>query len=118
MENTEVSWSKPLAHAGTSKYVQESVSNSEAYLHENFGGRKFSKKVINPFEWEYDTLVDYSDELVSTLLNYYQTQIGVLICMAELGRIDIITEVSMLASQLALPWEGYLEAVSQIFGYM
>ena len=44
-------------------YVQESVSNSEAYLHEHFGGRKFAKKVINPFESEYDPLMDSSAEL-------------------------------------------------------
>ena len=33
-----------------SKYVQEAVSNSEAYLHENFGVGSFAKKVINSFE--------------------------------------------------------------------
>ena len=38
--------------------------------------------------------------------------------MAELGSIDIITEVSMLASQLALQQEGHLEAVFRIFGYL
>ena len=38
--------------------------------------------------------------------------------MVELGRIDIITEVSMLASQLALPQEVHLEAVFQILGYL
>ena len=37
--------------------------------------------------------------------------------MCELRRIDIITEVSMLASYLALPREGHLEAVYHIFGY-
>ena len=35
-----------------------------------------------------------------------------------MGRIDIITEVYMLASQLALPREGHLEAVFHIFGYL
>ena len=59
-------------------YVQEALSNSEAYLHEHFGGRKFVKKVINSFESEYDPLVDLSAELGPILLNYYQTQIGVL----------------------------------------
>ena len=82
------------------------------------GGRKFSKKVINPFESEYDPLMDSSADLGPILLNYYQTQIGVLRWMVELGRIDIITEVSMLASQLALPREGHLEAVFHIFGYL
>ena len=38
--------------------------------------------------------------------------------MVELGRIDIITEVSMLASQISLPREGHLEAVFHIFGYL
>ena len=52
------------------------------------------------------------------MLNYYQTQIGVLRWMVEFGRIDIITEVSMLASQLALAQEGPFEAVFRIFGYL
>ena len=55
--------------------------------------------------------MDFSAELGPILMNYYQTQIGVLRWMVELGRIDIITEVYMLASQLALPQEGHLEAV-------
>ena len=39
--------------------------------------------------------------------------------MVELGRIDIlITEVSLLASHLALPWEGHLDAALHIFGYL
>ena len=98
--------------------MQEAVSNSEAYLHDHFGSRKFATKVINPFESEYDTLMDSSADLGPILLNYYQTQIGVLRWMVELWRIDIITEVSMSASQLALPREGQLKAVFQIFGYM
>ena len=78
--------------------MQEAVSNSEAYLHENFGGRKFSKKVINPFESEYDPLMDLSADLGPIFLDSYYTQIGVLIWKVELGRINIITKVSMLAS--------------------
>ena len=36
----------------------------------------------------------------------------------ELGRVNIITEVCMLASELALPQEVHLEAVFQIFGFL
>jgi hypothetical protein len=43
---------------------------------------------------------------------------GILRWMVELGRIDIITEVSELASQLAMPREGHLEAVFRIFSYL
>ena len=46
-----------------SKYVHQAVSNSEAYLHEHLGGRKFAKKVINPFESEYVPLMDLSADL-------------------------------------------------------
>ncbi len=38
--------------------------------------------------------------------------------MVELGRVDIITEASMLASQLACPRDGHLEAVYRIFAYL
>ena len=37
--------------------------------------------------------------------------------MVELGRIDIITEVSELASQLAKPQESHLEAF-RVFSYL
>ena len=38
--------------------------------------------------------------------------------MVELGRVDINTEVSMLASCLVLPREGRLEAVLHVYGYL
>ena len=87
-------------------------------MHDHSGGRKFAYKVINTFESEYDPLMDSSAELGPILMNYYQTRIGVLRWVVELGRIGIITEVSMLASQLALPQEGHLEAVFHILGYL
>ena len=62
--------------------------------------------------------MDSSSELGPIFLNYYQTQIDVLRWMVELGSIDIITEVSVLASKLALPREGRLEAVFHTFRYL
>ena len=38
--------------------------------------------------------------------------------MVEIGRVDIITEVSMLASCLAAPRQGHLDAVFRIFAYL
>ena len=87
-------------------------------MHDNLGVQKLVKKVVNTFELECNPLMDLSDELGPILLNYYQNQIGVLIWMVELGRIDIITEVSMLALQLILPREGHIEAEFHIFGYL
>ena len=44
--------------------------------------------------------------------------IGILRWSVELGRIDIITEVSMLSSHNISPRTGHLEAAYQIFEYL
>ena len=38
--------------------------------------------------------------------------------MVEIGRMEIITEVSTLASQMAIPREGHKDAVFHFFAYM
>ena len=61
---------------------------------------------------------DVSPELNHHDASYYPLLIGVLWWIVELGRVDICLEVSMLLSHLALPHEGHLEQVFQIFGYL
>jgi hypothetical protein len=46
---------------------------------------------------------------------YYQSVIGILRWAVELGRVDIIIEVSMLSSHLALPRDGHLVGALHIF---
>jgi hypothetical protein len=53
--------------------------------------------------------LDASPELNPQEANYFQSQIGILRWMVEIGRVDIITEVSVLSSHLALPREGHLD---------
>ena len=36
----------------------------------------------------------------------------------EVGRVDIITEVSMMASQMAMPREGNLEVVFHVLAFL
>ena len=50
--------------------------------------------------------------------NYYQHLIGVLHWMLELGRVDIITEVSILAWQTAAPCMGHLDAALHVMSYL
>jgi hypothetical protein len=38
--------------------------------------------------------------------------------MVEIGQVNMITEVSKLASHMAMPREGHLHAVLHIFGYL
>ncbi len=49
---------------------------------------------------------------------YYQTLIGVLQWIVELGLIDIDCEVSMMSSHMALPREGHLKELYHIFAYL
>ena len=49
---------------------------------------------------------------------YYQSLIGILRWIVELGRVDVCLEVSMMSSHLALPREGHLEQVLHIFAYL
>jgi len=102
----------------SSKYVQEAVRNTEAYLQQHFGGRKLPKRATAPWPTDYSAELDVSPELTPKQASYYQSQIGILHWMVELGRVDIIVEVSMLASHMALPREGHLDAIFHIFGYL
>ena len=38
--------------------------------------------------------------------------------MVEIGRLDIITEVSMMASHMAIPREVHLEEVFHVFAFL
>ena len=52
--------------------------------------------------------------LENNLESWYQSLVGMIKCMVEIGRVDIITEVSMMASPMAMPREGHLEAVLHV----
>ncbi|KAG7370183.1 reverse transcriptase RNA-dependent DNA polymerase [Nitzschia inconspicua] len=99
------------------KYIMESVKNVERYLEKEYG-QKLPKRVSGPFPTGYRPEIDITPELVGDEVSYFYSQIGVLRWIVELGRIDIITEVSSLASCLALPRKGHLEAVFHLYAYL
>jgi hypothetical protein len=82
------------------------------------GNVSLPKRAPTPFLQGYRPEMDISAELDPERASYFQSQIGVLRWCVELGRVDIITEVSLLASHLALPREGHLEAAFHIFAYL
>ena len=51
-------------------------------------------------------------------LQVYQELIGIIGWVVEIGREDILLEVSLLSSQLALPRVGHLQAVYRVFEYL
>jgi hypothetical protein len=62
--------------------------------------------------------LDVSNLLSDVSASFYQTQIGVLRWAVELARIDIATEVSMLAAFSVAPREGHMAAVFHVFAYL
>ena len=62
--------------------------------------------------------LDVSPELTPRDSAYYQSLIGILRWIVELGRIDICLEVSMMSSHLAMPRKGHLNQVLHIFAYL
>ena len=76
---------------------------------------KILKIAVNSFPIGYKPTEDVIPELDPELASYYQSNIDLLQFMVKLGRIDINTEISILASHLALPREGHLEAIFNFF---
>jgi hypothetical protein len=112
MENGVKAWS-----FSSSQYVQEAVNNVHKYLVDR--GKKYPSKAPGaPIKNEYRPEVDQTDELSPTDAAYYQSLIGILRWIVELGRVDICCEVSMLSSCLALPREGHLEQLFHIFAHL
>ena len=66
----------------------------------------------------YRTERDVSSELTSLGVQMYQELISVLRLAAKLGRIDILLEMAMLSTYMALPRKGHLEQVYHVFGYL
>ena len=73
---------------------------------------------MTPISTTYQPELDVSPELNASDSSYYQSLIGILRWMVELGRVDICFEVSMMLSHLALPREGHLKQVLHIFAYL
>ena len=100
----------------SSQYVQAAVKNVESYLAKK--DLKLAARAETPIQTSYRPELDVSDELQPGDASYYQSLIGILRWMVELGRIDICLEVSMMSSHLALPRRGHLDQLYHMFAYL
>ena len=75
---------------------------------------KHRNRATNAFPTDYDPDLDTTVLLDEDQATYYQSQIGILHWIVELGRIDIATEVSLLASHVALPSKEHLQTAFHI----
>jgi Reverse transcriptase (RNA-dependent DNA polymerase) len=87
---------KPRWAMSSSKYVTEAIRNVKQWLDNR--GKYLKTRASSVLPSGYRPELDTSPYCNDDDANYYQQQIGVLRWAVELGRIDILTEVSMLAS--------------------
>ena len=81
-------------------------------------GGKLPAKAETPMQTSYRPELDVTPELKPTDAAYYQSLIGVLWWIVELGRVDICLEVTVLSSHLALPREGHLVQLFHMFAHL
>ena len=98
------------------KYVNAAIENVETKLKAQ--DKRLPKRADTPMILNYRPEEDVSAELQGTDHTYFQELIGILRWAIELGRIDIMIEVSMLSVHLAMPRVGHLEAAIHIFAYL
>ena len=99
------------------QYVREAVIQVEEYMKKN-KVRFTKKKIGTPILTNYSPRLDGSPKLSDGQANYYQSLIGILWWITELGQIDIAFETSIMSSHIALPIVGHLQKLYQIFGYL
>lgn len=98
------------------KYLKTAIANVEEKLAKS--NLRLPSKCDTPLTSKYQPGTDTSRELDSEGMRYFQELVGVLRWAIELGRVDILLEVSLLSSHLAMPRVGHLQQVYHIFGYL
>jgi hypothetical protein len=71
-----------------------------------------------PYPKDYRPEIDVSEELDDHGVHRFQELIGILRWAVELGRVDIMTEVSCLSQHLCAPRVGHLDAAYMIFRFL
>ena len=101
------------------EYLQASIERVKKLSIDHDGielHKKLKVKKPRPLPKDYHPELDTSKELDDP--NIYQQLIGILRWACELGRIDILTEVSVMSQHMCNPREGHLAGVFHIFAYL
>ena len=98
------------------KYCNAMIQNVEDTLKKK--GLRLPSKCYTPLQNGYKPELDYTAELKADGLQWYQEMVGQLRWAIELGRCDLLLEVSHMSRYLASPREGHLEQVLHIMGYV
>jgi len=100
-------------------YLNNALKQVQDELSERNLSLKQSETGLRPHPSSYRPEVDVTQVLDEEKTNRFHHLIGILRWAIELGRVDILTEVSCLSQHLAEPREGHhLIAVYKIFKYL
>ena len=97
-------------------YVKAIIKNLEERL--NRKGLKLPGRAVTPMSSDYTPELDVTEELDQGGITMYQELIGELRWAIEIGRVDILHEVSVLSAYQASPREGHLEQILHIFAFL
>ena len=99
---------------------QEYVKNAIKTVQDQLKGQgmKLPACATTPMSAGYYPEMDSSPELDQEDTTLFQELIGILCWAVEIGRVDILMELSMLSTYQALPREGYLEQIYHIFALL
>ncbi|KAL3789681.1 hypothetical protein HJC23_003882 [Cyclotella cryptica] len=101
---------------GSVQYMKAAVKNVEENLHKS--GCSLLAHASTHLSPDCCPDVDFSKGLGSEKSTYFQSSIGVLQWMDDLGHVDVCCEVSMMFSHLALPRRRHLEELFHVFAYL
>ena len=79
---------------------------------------KLPTKVTTPMVTNYYPELDDSPELEQKDIQFYQEMMGMLRWATELGKVDVLHELSLLSQYQACPRQGHLEQALHIFAYL
>ena len=98
-------------------YINAIVKNLNERLKKK-GTKLPASGIDTPMTSNYSPELDGSEELEPDDITMFQELIGELRWAIEIGRVDILTEVSMLSAYQASPRQGHLEQVIHIYAFL
>ncbi len=98
------------------EYIKHAIANVELELSKH--GRCLKGRYSTSMTPGYRPELDYSPFLDDDGTSYYMELIGILWWMVELGRIDIMIDVSLLSSYMMQPRMGHIDQIFHIFRYL
>jgi hypothetical protein len=106
---------------GSENYIKEALKTCDKLMHDHqlqfTSTKRHGRKT--PFSCHtYRPELDDTNYCDTTLLTVFQNLIGILRWICELGRVDILYEVSVLSQYLAQPRIGHLNQCLNIFYYL